>query len=89
MLVPLGRFNLNHDDNRWDLPRRSLVDRGVPVLPVDRGVGRARRRLPRRRRRRPHDELLNYQAYVVNGVALDFEFEQIAQTRFAGARRSR
>jgi hypothetical protein len=33
MLVPLGRFNLNHDDNRWDLPRRSLVDRGVPVLP--------------------------------------------------------
>ena len=34
VLVPLGRFNLNHDDNRWDLPRRSLVDRGVPVLPV-------------------------------------------------------
>src|SRR5215475_1350661 len=33
LLVPLGRFNLNHDDNRWDLPRRSLVDRGVPVLP--------------------------------------------------------
>ena len=34
MLVPLGRFNINHDDNRWDLPRRSLVDRGVSVLPV-------------------------------------------------------
>ncbi|HYY25356.1 MAG TPA: hypothetical protein VE689_07695, partial [Candidatus Udaeobacter sp.] len=33
VLVPLGRFNINHDDNRWDLPRRSLVDRGVPVLP--------------------------------------------------------
>ena len=33
LLMPLGRFNLNHDDNRWDLPRRSLVDRGVPVLP--------------------------------------------------------
>src|SRR5262245_43697586 len=33
VLVPLGRFNLNHDDNRWNLPRRSLVDRGVPVLP--------------------------------------------------------
>ena len=25
--------------------------------------------------------LLNYQTYVVNGVTLDFEFEQIAQTR--------
>jgi hypothetical protein len=34
VLVPLGRFNLNHDDNRWDLPRRSLIDRGIPVLPV-------------------------------------------------------
>src|SRR5207249_11432530 len=21
VLVPLGRFNINHDDNRWDLPR--------------------------------------------------------------------
>ncbi|HEY7649374.1 MAG TPA: hypothetical protein VID04_10255, partial [Methylomirabilota bacterium] len=34
ILVPIGRFNINHDDNRWDLPRRSLVDRGVPVLPT-------------------------------------------------------
>ena len=34
VLVPLGRFNLNHDDNRWDIPRRSLVDRGVSVLPA-------------------------------------------------------
>jgi hypothetical protein len=34
VLVPLGRFNLNHDDNRWDLPRRSLVDKGTPVLPA-------------------------------------------------------
>ena len=33
VLVPVGRFNINHDDNRWDLPRRSLIDRGVPVLP--------------------------------------------------------
>src|SRR5262245_47815011 len=35
VLVPLGRFNINHDDNRWDIPRRSLVDRGVPVLPAE------------------------------------------------------
>lgn len=81
VLVPLGRFNINHDDNQWDLPRRSLVDRGVPVLPAasawdelgigflgDIEVG--------------EDALLNYEAYVVNGVALDVEFEQIAQTRF-------
>src|SRR5262249_22214144 len=32
VLVPVGRFNLHHDDDLWDLPRRSLVDRGVPVL---------------------------------------------------------
>src|SRR5262249_22968688 len=66
LLVPLGRFNLNHDDTRWDLPRRTLVDRGVPVLPstaawseVGMGfvgdipvpVGK-----------------LSYQAYVMNGV---------------------
>src|SRR5204862_1279562 len=35
VLVPVGRFNLNHDDNQWNLPRRSLVDREVPVLPVE------------------------------------------------------
>jgi len=75
ILVPLGRFNISHDDNRWDLPRRSLVDRGVPVLPstaawdelgagfngdVDLG----------------DEALLNYQVYVMNGVSLDSEFEQ-------------
>ena len=30
VLVPLGRFNINHDDNRWDIPRRSLVPRVLP-----------------------------------------------------------
>jgi hypothetical protein len=80
VLVPLGRFNINHDDNRWDLPRRSLVDRGVPVLPStaawpelgvgfngDFAIGDTGK--------------LNYQWYVMNGVALDSEIEQIAQTR--------
>ena len=81
VLVPLGRFNINHDDNRWDLPRRSLVDRGVPVLPStsawdELGVGFLGD-VPL-----TDDVLLNYQTYVVNGVTLDFEFEQIAQTRF-------
>src|SRR5215475_699368 len=81
VLVPLGRFNINHDDNRWDLPRRSLVDRGVPVLPStaawdELGVGFLGDI------QLTEDMLLNYQAYVVNGVSLDFNFEQIAQTRF-------
>ena len=80
VLVPLGRFNINHDDNRWDLPRRSLVDRGVPVLPAtaawpelgvgflgDISIGNAGK--------------LNYQWYVMNGVALNSEIEQIGQTR--------
>lgn len=80
VLVPLGRFNINHDDNRWDLPRRPLVDRGIPVLPVkaawpevgagfvgdvDIGPG-----------------TLSYQALALNGVSLDTELEEIAQTRF-------
>jgi predicted DNA binding CopG/RHH family protein len=80
VLVPVGRFNINHDDNRWSIARRSLVDRGVPVLPVkaawpelgagflgDIPVGRFGK--------------LSYQAYVVNGVALDTEVATIGQTR--------
>jgi hypothetical protein len=80
VLVPLGRFNVNHDDNRWDLPRRSLVDRGAPVLPTtaawpelgagflgDIPIGNTGK--------------LSYQAYVMNGVTLNSEVEQIGQTR--------
>ena len=80
VLVPLGRFNISHDDNRWDLPRRSLVDRGAPVLPAtaawpelgagflgDIPIGNTGK--------------LSYQAYVMNGVTLNSEIEQIGQTR--------
>jgi hypothetical protein len=80
ILVPLGRFNLNHDDNRWNLPRRSLVDRGVSVLPVpaawgELGVGLLGDV--------PVGEQgqLSYQGYVVNGLSLDTEFEQVIETR--------
>jgi len=75
LLVPLGRFNIMHDDNRWDLPRRSLVDRGVSVLPStaawdEAGMGFVGD-IP------ITDEVLaNYQVYVMNGVSLDSEFEQ-------------
>jgi hypothetical protein len=74
MLVPLGRFNINHDDNRWDLPRRSLVDRGVSVLPStaawdEVGFGLLGDI------NLTDDAVLSYQLYVMNGVALDSEFE--------------
>jgi hypothetical protein len=80
VLVPLGRFNLHHDDNLWDLPRRSLVDRGVPVLPVaaawdELGVGFLGN-IPAGRQQQ-----LDYQLYVLQGAALSPEFEQIAKTR--------
>lgn len=79
VLVPLGRFNINHDDNVWNLTRRSLVDRGVPVIPIEAAwdelgagftgaleLGRSN---------------LAYQFYVVNGATLDGEVDQIAATR--------
>jgi outer membrane murein-binding lipoprotein Lpp len=80
VLVPLGRFNINHDDNRWDLPRRSLVDKGTPVLPTtaawpELGVGFLGD-IPI-----GNTGKLSYQAYVMNGVTLNSEIEQIGQTR--------
>lgn len=80
LLVPVGRFNLNHDDNRWDLPRRSLIDRGVPVLPStaawdEVGLGFTGDV------ELPEEMMAAYQVYVMNGVALDSEVELIGQTR--------
>jgi hypothetical protein len=80
ILVPLGRFNIRHDDNLWNLPRRSLVDRGVPVLPAEAawdelGVG-FNGDIPFT------EELLgSYQLYVMNGVTLDSSIESVAQAR--------
>jgi hypothetical protein len=78
MLVPVGRFNINHDDNRWDLPRRSLVDRGVSVLPVpaawsEVGLGFAGDVNTDRFGK------FTYQVYVMNGVSLDSSIETIAR----------
>jgi len=79
VLVPLGRFNINHDDNLWNLTRRSLVDRGVPVIPIasawdELGAGfTGFMELGR--------SSLSYQFYVVNGATLDPELEEIAATR--------
>jgi hypothetical protein len=75
VLAPVGRFNLLHDDDYWDIPRRTLTDRDAPVLPVKSawrdvgaglvgsfnvgGTGK-----------------LDYQVYALNGAALDFNMEQ-------------
>lgn len=82
LLIPVGRFNINHDDNQWVLPRRSLVDRGAPALPVksawtELGVGVSGVA--------PVGEsaLLDYRLYAVNGAAVDFELEnelEVART---------
>jgi len=78
MLVPVGRFNLNHDDNRWDLPRRSLVDRGTPVLPTtaawsEVGMGFVGE-IPTQNWGR-----FGYQLLVMNGVSLDSSIETFAR----------
>lgn len=84
LLVPLGRFNLNHDDNQWNLTRRSLVDTGVPVLPVaaaypELGIG-VSGVVPV-----GDASLLDYRFYVVNGAQLDFEFEEEVVSENGGA----
>lgn len=75
LLVPLGRFNENHDDNEWNLTRRTLVDTGTPVLPSpaafsELGAGFTGTV--------PFGEqsLIDYSVYVVNGAQLDFTNEQ-------------
>jgi hypothetical protein len=80
VLVPLGRFNLRHDDNLWNLPRRSLVDRGTPVLPStaawdELGVGFVGKTSV------GQEGSLDYQFYVVNGVSLDSEIEHVVQSK--------
>jgi hypothetical protein len=79
VLVPVGRFNILHDDDYWDIPRRTLTDRDGPVLPVksawrDLGagfvgsfnVGKSGK--------------LDYQVYGLNGAALDFNLEKVVNS---------
>jgi hypothetical protein len=79
VLVPVGRFNLNHDDNRWDIPRRPLIDRGIPVLPVEAAWTEVGMGFTGEAPLGPGT--LGYQVFVVNGVSLDTELETIARTR--------
>lgn len=80
LLVPIGRFNLNHDDNLYEIPRRPLVVRGAPVIPVNAawtelgvGITGAFTFLD--------DQKLSYWAYIMNGVDLDAVVENEALFR--------
>lgn len=78
LLMPVDRLNLMHDDKRWNIPCRPLVDRGVPVLPVDLawtelGAGIVGE-IPLGKQ-----GLLSYQLYGVNRVVLDTEIKEEAE----------
>ena len=80
ILPPVGRYNINHDDDRWDIPRRTLVDRNAPVLPVpvawtELGVGFQGGVDVGKTGR------LTYQAYLVNGAILNFAVEKGVETQ--------
>ena len=79
ILAPVGRFNIAHDDDRWDAPRRSLVDRGAPILPVhaawpELGAGILGSATVGETGR------VTYEAYAVNGATLDFAVEKAVES---------
>ncbi|MCI0454409.1 MAG: hypothetical protein L0Y68_05385 [Candidatus Dadabacteria bacterium] len=79
ILVPLGRFNLYHDDNLYDFNRRTITDRQGPVLPVaaawdELGAGL-----------NGYFDLgdrggLSYQFYIMNGATLEGQIETVIET---------
>lgn len=80
VLPPVGRFNLRHDDNLWNFPRRPLIDRGASVLPAaaawtEMGLGVTGET------RLGGGSVLSYEGYLLNGVTLDFAIEEKVQTR--------
>lgn len=79
ILPPVGRFNIAHDDDHWDLPRRSLVDRGAPVLPVHAAWTELGAGIVGSAAVGPTGRL-TYQAYAVNGAALDFTVEKALES---------
>lgn len=83
VLAPVGRFNLNHDDNLWNYPRRPLIDRSANVLPSaaawpEMGLGLVGDT------RLGGGATLSYQAYAMNGVQLDFAIEEKVVTSPSG-----
>jgi len=80
VLPPVGRFNTNHDDNLWNLPRRPLTTRAAAVLPAqaawtEMGLGIVGSHFIGERAR------VSYEAFLLTGTSLDFAIEQKVQTR--------
>jgi hypothetical protein len=79
VLVPVGRYNLLHDDDYWDIPRRTLTDRDAPVLPLqaawrDLGLGFTGSFNVGDKGK------LDYQFYGLSGAALDYTLEHEVST---------
>lgn len=79
VLPPVGRFNIRHDDNLWNYPKRPLIDREAKVLPApaawtEMGIGV-------NGEVEIGDTVISYEAYLLNGVTLDSKIEQKLQTR--------
>ncbi len=87
VLPPVGRLNAEHDDDRSDLPRRPLIDRGASVLPAPAAWTELGLGLVGETRIGGWD--VGWQAFVINGVQLDFAFEERVQSGGAGARSPR
>ena len=79
ILPPVGRFNIAHDDDRWDVPRRSLVDRGAPILPVHAAWTELGAGILGSANVGPTGRV-TYQAYAVNGAAMDFAVEKALES---------
>jgi hypothetical protein len=80
VLPPIGRYNIHHDDDYWDIARRTLTDRNAPVVPVpvawrELGLGWVGSAPV------GSSGKLDFQAYVLSGAALDFNIENVVQTR--------
>jgi hypothetical protein len=79
ILPPVGRYNILHDDDYWDIARRPLAVTGGPVTPVksawrEMGAGLLFSK--------PIGSgYLDGQFYFVNGVQLDFALETVAALR--------
>jgi hypothetical protein len=79
ILVPLGRFNLYHDDNLYDFNRRTITDRLGPVLPVAAAWDELGAGLNGRFALGDQGSL-GYQLYVMNGATLDGTIETVLET---------
>lgn len=79
VLVPVGRYNILHDDDYWDIARRPLAVRGGPALPAksawrENGAGVLFNKPI-------GDGYIDGQFYVLNGVQLDFTLEEVVALR--------